>query len=160
MPDGLFVLTLLTALGSGLVAGFFFAFSILVMPALGRVPAAEGARAMQEINIVAINPWLMTALFGTAVLAAATMTVSVFEWNDAFAPYLLAGGIAYLIGAPGVTMAANVPRNNELAEVDPESADGQAVWARYLKEWTAWNHVRTVVPFAATALFAIALYAA
>jgi uncharacterized membrane protein len=160
MPDGLFVLTLLTALGSGLVAGFFFAFSILVMPALGRVPSAEGARAMQEINIVAINPWLMTALFGTAVLAAATMTVSVFEWNDEFAPYLLAGGIAYLIGAPGVTMAANVPRNNELAEVDPESADGGAVWARYLKEWTAWNHVRTVVPFAATALFAIALYAA
>jgi uncharacterized membrane protein len=160
MPDGLFVLTLLTALGSGLVAGFFFAFSILVMPALGRVPSAEGARAMQEINIVAINPWLMTALFGTAVLAAATMTVSVFEWNDEFAPYLLAGGIAYLIGAPGVTMAANVPRNNELAEVDPESADGQAVWARYLKEWTAWNHVRTVVPFAATALFAIALDAA
>jgi uncharacterized membrane protein len=64
MPDALLVLSLLTALGAGLVAGAFFAFSTFVMAALGRVPAHEGIRAMQQINITVINPWFMTALFG------------------------------------------------------------------------------------------------
>ena len=36
-----FVLTLLAALGCGLVAGAFFAFSSFVMKALGRLPPAD-----------------------------------------------------------------------------------------------------------------------
>ena len=51
MSDFLLVLTLVTALGAGLVAGAFFAFSTFVMAALGRVTAPEGTRAMQEINV-------------------------------------------------------------------------------------------------------------
>ena len=43
MSDGLLrVLTLISALGSGLMAGFFFAFSVSVMKALGRLPPAQG----------------------------------------------------------------------------------------------------------------------
>ncbi len=38
----LFVLTLVTAIACGLVAGFFFAFSAGVMKALARLPAAQG----------------------------------------------------------------------------------------------------------------------
>ncbi len=44
MIDGfLFVLTLVTALACGLVAGFFFAFSTTVMKALARVPERSKA---------------------------------------------------------------------------------------------------------------------
>ncbi len=56
-----------TALGCGLLAGVFFAFSAFVMPALRRLPAAQGIAAMQSINRLAVTPALMTALFGTAV---------------------------------------------------------------------------------------------
>jgi len=52
----LLALTLLSALGSGLIAGAFFAFSTFVMGALGRLPAAHGIAAMQSINVVVINP--------------------------------------------------------------------------------------------------------
>ena len=52
MPD-LVVLTLVTALGAGLVAG--------------RVPAAEGIRNMQEINVPSLAA--MAALIG-AIAAA------------------------------------------------------------------------------------------
>lgn len=37
MSDGVRVLTLVSALGSGLMASFFFAFSVSVMKALGRL---------------------------------------------------------------------------------------------------------------------------
>ena len=36
--------TLVTAVGCGLSAGVFFAFSAFVMPALGRLPPAQGHR--------------------------------------------------------------------------------------------------------------------
>jgi uncharacterized membrane protein len=54
MLDGLlFVLTLFAALGCGLVAGVFFAFSTFVMKALARLPAEQGIAAMQAINAAA-----------------------------------------------------------------------------------------------------------
>jgi uncharacterized membrane protein len=65
--DGLLVaLTAVTALGCGLNAGVFFAFSSFVMKALARLQPAQGIAAMQSINAVAVNPAFMTALFGTA----------------------------------------------------------------------------------------------
>jgi hypothetical protein len=51
----LVVLAFAGALGSGLMAGAFFAFSTFVMRALARLPAAEGIAAMQSINVAAIN---------------------------------------------------------------------------------------------------------
>jgi hypothetical protein len=66
--DGLLVaLTIVTALGCGLCAGVFFAFSSFVMKALARLPPADAVAAMQAINVVAVTPAFMAALFGTAL---------------------------------------------------------------------------------------------
>jgi uncharacterized membrane protein len=54
-------------------------------------------------------------------------------------------------------MAFNVPRNNALAAVAPESAEGAGLWARYVAGWTAWNHVRTGACLAAAAALTMAL---
>jgi uncharacterized membrane protein len=151
MSDALLVLTLVTALGAGLVAGAFFAFSTFVMAALGRVPAPEGIRAMQQINITVINPWFMTALFGTAAACVAVIVAALLDWDGAYGPYLAAAGVIYVIGCTGVTMAFNVPRNNVLAGLDAASPEAAETWRRYLAEWTAWNSVRTVASLAATA---------
>ncbi len=153
----IFTLTLITALGSGLVAGVFYAFSTFVMKALARVPSAQGIAAMQSINITVINPWFMGAFFGTAAACVLVVVFSVLRWNEAGAVYLLSGGLAYLIGDILVTMVFNVPRNNALAAVDPASAAGARLWAGYVTSWTAWNHVRTAAALAAAASFTIAL---
>lgn len=160
MPDGLLVLALVTALGAGLVAGAFFAFSTFVMPALGRVPAPEGIRAMQEINITVINPWFMTALFGTGLACVAVSVAALVDWDGSYGPYLLAAAALYVLGCDGVTMWFNVPRNNVLARQEPESPEAVEIWRRYLVEWTAWNTVRTVASLAALGLFIGAIVAA
>jgi uncharacterized membrane protein len=41
--------------------------------------------------------------------------------------------------------------------VSPDSAEGATLWARYLVDWTFWNHVRTAASFAAMACFIAAL---
>jgi uncharacterized membrane protein len=53
------------------------------------------------------------------------------------------------VGTFGVTVVANVPRNDALAALDADSAGAVAAWTRYLAEWTAWNHVRTPAALAA-----------
>ena len=63
-------LTFATALGCGLSAGVFFAFSSFVMPALDRLAPAQSIRAMNSINKLAVTPVFMTALFGTALACA------------------------------------------------------------------------------------------
>lgn len=56
-----------------------------------------------------------------------------------------------------MTIVANVPLNQALAAVEPASADGAHLWARYLSRWTAWNHVRTVAALSGAALLTLAL---
>lgn len=153
----LFVLTSITAVACGLVAGFFFAFSTTVMKALARRPAAQGLAAMQSINVVVINPLVMGTLFGTALACAVLVVGSIIEWGEPYAVYLLIGGLVYLVGTILLTIVYHVPRNDALATVDPNSADAERHWRRYVQGWTAWNHARTVAPLAAATLLTVAL---
>jgi uncharacterized membrane protein len=150
-------LTIVSALGTGVVGGVFFAFSNFVMAGLARLPAPGGIAAMNSINVTVINPLFMTALFGTGILCLVVAVYALFNWSMGGAPLLIVGAVAYIVGNIVVTMLFNVPLNNALAAVDPSSAEGAALWTRYLSEWLMWNHVRTVTAIAATAAFMIAL---
>ena len=145
------------ALGCGLNAGVFFAFSAFVMPALARLPAAQGIAAMQAINVAAITPSFMVALLGTGVACVALIACSLLTWPRPGVVHAVIGCLLYLVGTILVTIAFNVPRNEALAAVDAASADGAILWARYLTGWTAWNHVRAAAALAAAVLLTIAL---
>jgi len=153
----LFVSTVLAALGSGLIAGVFFAFSAFVMTALSRLPAPSGISAMQSITAAIKSPPFLGVFFGTAVLAAVLGLAAPFRWSEPGALYLLIGSLLYLNGPFGVTVLRNVALNNQLANVGPESAEGAKFWQHFLASWTAWNHVRTVFSLAAAAAFIMAL---
>ena len=150
-------ITIATALGFALVAGVFLAFSTFVMPALARLPSAQGAAAMQSINVCAITPSFMAALFAPLLAGIGLAIWALLSWDEAAAPWLLAGGALYLLGTIVVTMAANVPMNDELAAMEPESARAADYWPRYVRGWTAWNHVRGAAGLAAAALLTIGL---
>jgi uncharacterized membrane protein len=146
-------LTVATALGSGLVGGIFFAFSTFVMRSLASQPPASGIATMQAINVKVLNGWFLTAFMGTAGASLVVVVVSLTNLPSSAAVLRLGGGLLYLVGCFGVTIAFNVPRNDALAAVDPGSLDGAAVWADYVTSWTTWNTVRTIASLlAATAL--------
>ncbi len=147
-----FSVKLLAALGCGLIAGVFFAFSTFVIKALAQQPTAQGIATMQAINITVINPWFMTVFLGTAIACIGTAIATLSNWHQPNAIYLLIGSLLYLMGTFGVTIGFNVPLNNALAIVDPNSADGATLWAQYLTNWTFWNHVRMVAAILASAL--------
>lgn len=155
----MFTLTLAAAIGSGMMAGVFFVFSVAVMQALARLPANEGIAAMQAINLTIVNPLFLVVFIGTA-LASAALIVAVFAGWIATSHYVLAGALAYLLGALVVTIVCNIPRNNALAALDPREQSSHALWQQYLREWTVWNHVRTLASIAAAVAFCLALVGA
>lgn len=157
LDKSIFALTLLAALGSGLIAGVFFAFSTFVMKALARLPPSEGIAAMQAINVTVLNPWFLGVFFSTAVACVVALFVALTHWREPGAVYLLVGGAFYLIGTFLVTIVFNVPKNQALASNAPSGPDAANVWTGYLVSWTNWNHVRTAAAFVAAALFSIAL---
>jgi uncharacterized membrane protein len=140
-------LTLATALACALAAGALLAFSAFVMGALARLAPEEGIRAMQSINVRALTPVFMTALFGPA-LAAVVVAVLGGE------PLAIAGAAVYVLGTLGTTIAGNVPLNDALAGLDPASGAGR--WRDYVRRWTALNHLRVVAGVAAAGLLAAA----
>lgn len=143
-----------SALGCGLVAGLYFAFSSFIMAALGRIDHIHGIAAMNAINSTILNSLFMPLFFGTTIASAALAILAVFRWGQPGASVMLAGGLVYVLGMFVVTVICNVPLNNELATAGRGVAD---VWARYLKDWTYWNHVRTCASAIAAALFVAAL---
>jgi uncharacterized membrane protein len=153
----LFWLTFTAAIGCGLIAGVFFAFSTFVMPALARLHSTQGITAMQSINITAIDPLFMLALFGTAIACLFIVIFALLHWHRSGTIYLSIGSLLYLVGTILVTMLGNVPLNNALAIVDPKSTEGATLWAKYLTDWTFWNHVRTLAALAASAIFIVSL---
>ncbi|MGH3086526.1 MAG: DUF1772 domain-containing protein [Rubrobacteraceae bacterium] len=156
MSGLLYVATLAAALGCGLIAGVFFAFSSFVMPALKRLEPANGIAAMQSINRLAVTPAFMAALFGTAAACLGLVAWAVISWGERSAALVLVGGALYLVGTIGVTIACNVPLNDGLAKMSPQSADAKRVWSEYVTRWTAWNHLRTIAALAAAALLTVA----
>lgn len=153
----LFILVLAAALGSGLVAGVFYAFSTFVMRALARLAPAQGIGAMKSINVVVINPWFLGVFIGTAALSPAALASAIYRWGTPGAAWLLAGGALYFFGSFVVTMRGNVPMNEALALVDAGSAAGVEYWQRYVAGWTRWNHVRTAASLAASLSYILVL---
>ena len=156
MDRSLPVLTTVAALGTGVVGGVFFTFSVFVMRALGRLPSNKGISAMQSINTAAPAPLFMAALFGTGVACVVLAISALFRLDEPDAVYLLVGGSLYLVTIV-LTIAYHIPRNNALAAVDPDSTDGASYWSYYVSAWTAWNHVRTIASVAAAAMLTIGL---
>ena len=142
------------AVGCGLMAGVFLAFSTSVVPGLRGMAPAAGAAAMQQFNRAILNPLFLGVFLGTALVSLLLVVAAPFSGRPG-AAWIVAGGLLYLVGSLGITTAVNVPMNVRLDAADPASAEGQRIWAEYLSRWTAWNHVRALACTAATAALVV-----
>ncbi|KVO74118.1 hypothetical protein WL78_30305 [Burkholderia ubonensis] len=153
------VLLWFSAIGCGLMAGVYFAFSAFVMTSLGRLAPAAGVAAMNAINVDIVRSLFMPVFLGTTLASLALAILALLNRSEPGAIWIVAGGAIYVLGMFVVTMVFNVPLNDALSATDASSAEGGAFWARYLRDWTVWNHARTVASAAACGLFIAALAA-
>ncbi|HET6299283.1 MAG TPA: anthrone oxygenase family protein [Kribbella sp.] len=127
--------------GTALMGGVCFAFGTAVMSALERMSPGQGATAMNLINVRIQNPLFLLLFVGTA-LVCLTLAVLVFVQDTSGKWWVLAGSLLYLVGMVVVSFAINIPLNDQLATLDPNSAAGAAEWQNYLARWTPANNLR------------------
>jgi uncharacterized membrane protein len=152
------LLTLTGLLGTALMGGLFFAFGTAVMGSLQRMPAGQGAAAMNLINVRIQNPLFLLIFMGTALVCVA-LGIIAFVKDTPGKWWLVAGAALYLVGVIVLSFAVNIPLNDKLATFDPDSAAGATQWANYLAKWNPANNLRTLACALGVIAFGLALAA-
>lgn len=138
----------------GLMAGFFYSYSVTVSPGFLAASPQVALEAMQAINASVRNLFFAIGFWGALVVSIALLAVaSVGKSPRKF--WIIAACLIYLGGAFAVTIFGSVPLNQALALVDPASPDAPDAILGYLRDWTALNHVRTASAVAALLFCAI-----
>ena len=142
-------LLLLGLLASALIAGFFYTYSVSVMPGLGATEPLAATLAMRGINAVIRTPLFAFSFFGALAFPFAA---ALLAQRRVVAVLAVAAGLVYGVGAFAVTFTVNVPLNEALAAASPSAASAADLWQQYATPWTVWNHVRTLASIIAFAL--------
>jgi len=145
------------AVGCGLMAGVYFAFSAFIMASFARIETSAGILAMQSINDVILRSAFMPLFFATSLAAFGVSLAALPDMTRPGALSMFGAGMLYVAGMFLCTIFFNVPLNNKLKDADSHSAYGAEVWDRYLRQWTRWNHVRTIASTLSSIFFFIAI---
>lgn len=141
---------------SALVAGVFQSFSDFVMAGLARAKPEGGMESMQHINRTVFRS---VFLFSFLALVPLTVVFAIFVTAnaDGFGRVLIvAATVTYALSVFAVTMFGNVPMNKKLDVMPAAEPDSAAYWMVYCRDWTRWNHVRTLGSALTAAGFLIA----
>ncbi|GAB3441763.1 DUF1772 domain-containing protein [Streptomonospora sediminis] len=146
------------AVGTGLMAGLFFAFDVGVMPGLAKAGDPEFVRVMQHINRE-IENGLFGLVFLGAFLATGVAAVLQHRLGRHRTALWVWGALVCYAGMLVVTAGVNIPLNNALARAgNPgEIADLHAVRTAFEGPWRLANAARTANCTAALGLLAGAL---
>jgi len=135
---------LITATVTALMSGFFFAYSISVSLALGKLGDHEFLLVMQHINREVQNVFFFICFFGALIM----LPITAFEhYNQRWFVFVLIAALLYILGVFLVTVLINVPLNNKLELFNlSEATEASARRMRNIFEnkWNFWNNVRTI----------------
>jgi uncharacterized membrane protein len=140
-----------------LVAGFLFAFAVVVMPGIRELEDGDFVRAFQRIDgvIQGGDPLFGLVFVGSVVSLLAAVALGVPAEAGLERVLLLAAGGIYVAGVLIPTGTVNVPLNNRLQRLDVDALDlAQLRAAREMFEprWNRWNRIRTALACVSAAL--------
>lgn len=152
------VLTAIAAVGAGLSAGVYLAFSTFVMPGLRDQPPRQAIGAMNAINRAAPqSPLLMLVLLGTGLLCVVLLIVGIVRHDEPAAWWRMVGAALYLLSV-FILIGYHVPHNEQLMQIDPSDvANADAIWGRFFSGWMLWNQLRTLSAASGAVGFVVAL---
>ena len=160
---GIFQITLIVATFlCSLVAGFVFAFAVVVMPGIGNLGAGEFLRGFQTMDRVIQNnqPVFMLVWMGSviALLAAAALGFRQLDGTERL--LIIVAVFVYLLGVQLPTITINVPLNNTVQALDLDSMDGTDLAAarqEFESRWNFWNSTRTLLASLVSVLLIVLL---
>ena len=149
------------ALLCSLVAGFLFAFAVVVMPGIGTLNDLEFLKAFKAIDgvIQKNQPVFIIVWVGSVLAAIGAGVLSVWQMDGLDRVMVITAAAVYIMGVQVPTVVFNIPLNNRLQALDlDDMSEPELTEERRLFEipWIRWNLIRTVVATFASAVFIIA----
>ena len=160
---GLFQITMIVAtLLCSLVAGFVFAFAVVVMPGIKGLNDREFIQAFQVMDrVIQHNQPLFVFVWIGSVVVLVVSAVLGFGQLDAGGRLLMIGAtLIYVLGVQVPTMTINVPLNNRLQTLNIDAMNTTShkdARAEFEPRWTRWNSIRTALASLVSALLMILL---
>lgn len=139
----------LAAFLCSLVAGFLFAFALVIMPGIKRLEDGDFIRAFQVIDgvIQKGQPLFLVVWLGSAVAVIAAAGLGHWALGQSDRPLMVLAAVFYVFGVQVMTMVFNIPLNNRLQRLDTATMDGTArsrARADFESQWNRWNGLRTI----------------
>lgn len=131
---------------TGLSAGFFYAWSVSVIPGNLKVADEVYLRTMQSINRAILNPAFFIVFFGSMVLLVANTFLKV-QLNTVSFWLIVLSALLYVVGTFGVTGLGNVPLNNQLDALQLNNMPKEALGnfrLHFESNWNRLHFIRTV----------------
>lgn len=146
-----------------LVAGFLFAFKIVVMPGIQKLNDKEFISAFQEMDgiIQKKHPLFIIVWVGSIIMLLLSMFLGFSELRFIEQMLLIISVILYLIGVQFVTIKNNIPLNNKLQSISVDiKNDSEIKKAReeFEPSWNKWNLIRTIISIMTVLLLLVLLY--
>jgi len=156
------IVSIVAAFLCTLVAGFLFAWAVVVMPGLTRLADREFIRAFQVMDrVIQDNQPVFVFVWVGSVLAVVAAAVLGFGHLDRAGGILVViAAVAYLLGVQLPTIAINVPLNNKLQALKTDAMDESALrGARegFEPRWNRSNVLRTMVASLVSVLLLVVL---
>lgn len=156
------VALILAAFLCSLVAGFLFAFAVVVMPGIRRLGDRDFIRAFQVMDgIIQDNQPLFVVVWLGSILALITAAVLGVGGPGAAVSWLvIVAALAYVVVVQLPTFTINIPLNRRLQALKVDALDEAA--AKTAREdfearWNRWNVIRTAVSCVVSVLLIVAL---
>ena len=160
---GIFQLTLIAAIFlCSLVAGFLFAFAVVVMPGIGKLGDGEFLRAFQVMDGVIQNnqPVFMLVWIGSVVALLVSAALGFGQLDGTGRILMIAAVLVYLLGVQVPTATLNIPLNNTVKALEIDAMDEPAqATARtaFESRWNTSNSIRTVLASLVSVLLIVLL---
>ena len=161
--EGVFQITLILAtLLCSLVAGFVFAFALVVMPGIKTLSDREFIRAFQVMDGVIQNnqPIFVLVWIGSILALVASAVLGIGQLDGVERLLAIVAVLVYLLLVQLPTFTINVPLNNKLQTLDVDDMDEtsqKAARMDFEPRWIRWNSVRTTFASLVSVLLIILL---
>lgn len=132
-----------------LVAGFLFAFAVVVMAGIKNLNNGEFIRAFQTIDGIIQNnqPIFMMVWLGSVIALIIAAALGIGHLDATGRWLLIVSTLTYLLGVQLPTFTINIPLNNTLQALNVDAmneSEQKAARDAFEGRWNRWNTIRTI----------------
>ncbi len=153
---------ILSAFLCSLVAGFLFAYAIVVMPGIKNLNNREFIRAFQVTDLIIQNnqPIFLLVWIGSAIAIIVSAFLGFWQLQGLDLFLLALATLTYIIGVQISTIVIHLPLNNKLQSLDVDAmseTDLEVARNEFEPRWNKSNVVRTAISSCVSATLIILL---